>query len=438
MSLTELRRSLDLESAGQEIHALAAELYPACSSITGRGFRERLEILERIVPLQRTEVPSGTEVLDWTVPDEWNVDQAWIRGPDGRVVADVRDHGLHVMSYSVPFRGELALDELQPHLHSLPEHPDWIPYRTSYYEPRWGFCLPHRIRAQLGPGTYEVCMDTSLAPGSLSYAEHVSPGREEREVLLSVHACHPALANDNASGIAVAARLMALLDAVPHRHTYRLLVIPGTIGSIAWLARNEGRLERVAHGLVLTCLGDAGRPTYKRSRRGDAPVDRAAALVLSRRPGGAAIRDFDPYGYDERQYCSPGFDLPVGRLTRTPHGEFPEYHTSADDLDLLRPAALADSLDALLEILDVIERDGHYRNLAPRGEPQLGRRGVYPTIGGHSDPGEISRAILWVLSGSDGDQSLLDIAERSGMAFERIAEAADTLLAHALLERLDP
>jgi aminopeptidase-like protein len=337
-----------------------------------------------------------------------------------------------VVNYSVPVRTRMSLAELRPRLHTLPEQPDLIPYRTTYYAEDWGFCLSHRQLSALAEGEYEVCIDATLAPGHLSYGECVLPGESADEILISVHSCHPSLANDNLSGMAVATYLARLLAAGARHHTFRFLFIPGTIGSITWLAGHEPETKRIRHGLVLSCLGDAGPSTYKRSRRGDTLVDRAAAHVL--RQGGAhTLLDFVPYGYDERQYCSPGFDLPVGCLTRTPNGRFPEYHTSADNLDFVRPEALEDSLEKCLRIVEILERDGAYLNLSPKCEPQLGRRGLYRATGGRELPG-FEMALLWVLNLSDGRHSLLDIAERAGVPFRVVLGAATALEGVGLLQ----
>lgn len=418
--------------AGAAMHALITELYPICRSITGEGFRASLRRLAELLPIQFTDVPTGTRVLDWTVPQEWNIRDAWIADGSGRRVVDFRDCNLHVVNYSVPFRGQMTLAELRPRLHTLPAQPDLIPYRTTYYAEDWGFCLAHRVLEQLPEGEYEVCIDSVLAPGRLTYGECVLPGATPEEILLSVHSCHPSLANDNLSGMAVAVCAARQLAGVPRRHTLRVLFIPGTIGSITWLAQHEqDAVARIRHGLVLSCLGDPGPTTYKRSRRGDALVDRAAEHVL-RLAGHHRLLDFVPYGYDERQYCSPGFDLPVGCLTRTPNGKFPEYHTSADNLDFVRPEFLEESLARLLAILEVLDHDSRYLNLNPKGEPQLGRRGLYRNTGGKSPPGH-EMALLWVLNYSDGGHTLLEIAERAGMPFRTIADAAEALLAAGLL-----
>ena len=424
---------------GDEMHALMAELFPICRSITGNGLRETLRHVAARIPLDLTEVPSGTRVLDWTVPNEWNVRDAWIEGPGGERIVDFHACNLHLMSYSTPVRRRMTLAELRPHLHTLPDQPDWIPYRTSYYEENWGFCLRHRVFETLLDGEYEVRIDTTLEPGSLTYGECIVPGDGTDEVLISTHCCHPSLANDNLSGIAVAVGLARHVLALPRRrYTYRFLFIPGTIGAIAWLARNDGAATtRIRHGLVLTGLGDRGPLTYKRSRQGNAVIDHAAAHVVGQADRAGTVRDFSPYGYDERQYCSPGFDLPVGRLSRTPHGEYPEYHTSADDLAFVRPERLADSLSTLAEIVEILEHDARYVNTHPKGEPQLGRRGLYGGVGGARLPG-YEMALLWVLNGSDGRLSLLDIAERAGLPFQVIQQAAAHLLEHGLLREPPP
>ncbi len=406
--------------------ALIEELYPICRSITGSGVRQTLAVLARSIPLEISEVPSGTAVFDWEVPREWNVREAWIEGPDGDRVVDLRDHTLHLMSYSTPIRARMSLDELRPHLHSLPEHPDWIPYRTSYYREDWGFCITdHKLRT-LREGMYEVCIDSTLEPGNLTYAECVVPGEQEEEFLVFTHVCHPSLCNDNLTGIALATILAKQLRLARPRLTFRFVFAPGTIGSITWLARNESATRRVRHGLVLGLLGDRGPLTYKRSRRLTAPIDRIAAHVLPRLEAAARLVDFSPYGYDERQLCSPGFNLPVGRLTRTPNNEYPEYHSSADNFSIIDPQQLAGSLSACASIMDVADREETYVNLSPHCEPRLGKRGLYrPTGGLH--PGEFEHALLWVLNQSDGTRSLLEIADRSGLSFDTIAAAAEAL-----------
>ncbi len=431
---------------GDALLALVADLLPLRRCLTGQGLRETLARLGEIVPVAVSEVPTGTEVFDWTVPPEWRVREATIGLPDGRRIADWQTSPLHLVQYSGPVRDRMTFAELRPHLHSLPEQPGLVPYRTAYYAPTWGFCLAQTdldaLADALGEtGEAEVVIDADLFDGSMSYGEIVVPGETDDEILISAHACHPALANDNASGLAVAAALAAERLAGPmRRHTLRVLIAPGTLGAIAWLARNPDALGRIKHGLVLANLGDAGGFTYKQSRRGTlhAPlaIDRAVALVMRDAGEPLDVRPWTPDGYDERQFGSPGIDLPVGRLTRTPHGEYPEYHTSGDSLSLLRPASLEGSLNALRTILDVLDGDGRFVNRAPFGEPQLGRRGLYAPIGGLAHPPEAQAALSWVLALADGEHALLDTSERSGLSFQTIRTAADRLLDTDLLEPL--
>jgi len=430
--------------SGSDLYAHVEALFPICRSITGEGLRQTLRYIGERVPLEVREIPSGTPVLDWEVPREWTVRGASIRTLDGREVVNFLNHNLHLMQYSRPLDRVVPREELEQHLHSLPEQPDLIPYRTAYYSDAWGFCLSHRDRLALTDPAYRVTIDTTLAPGSLSYGECVLPGEEPGEVLISVHCCHPSLANDNLSGIAVAIELARALQARRRRFGYRFVFLPGTIGAITWLHFNRDAPSRIRHGLVLTCVGDGAPPTYKRSRRGGAPIDRYAAYVLGQEGHGDRVVPFIPYGYDERQYCSPGFNLPVGCLMRSPNGTFPEYHTSADDVSFVKPEALADSLRVAERILTIAELDCIPINTQPYGEPQLGRRGLYRAVGGQHDQGGgvafDQMTLLWVLNLADGDHSLLDIAERSGKPFEAVAAAAEALRSVGLLtgERLIP
>jgi aminopeptidase-like protein len=416
---------------GARLHATMEELYPICRSITGDGVRATLDVLEKSVPLQRQAVPSGHQAFDWTVNDEWNVRDAYVADRYGERVIDFRRHNLHLVSYSTPVRATMSLEELRPHLHTMPDRPGWIPYRTTYYHRTWGFCLAHDELERLGEGPYEVVVDTTLEPGELTYGELVVPGENTDEVILSAHLCHPSLANDNLSGLVVATELARLLGSLDRRrYTYRFLFAPGTIGSITWLSRNPDVWPRIRHGLVLTGLGGPGELVYKQTRRGDRVVDRAAAHVV--RHNGGEVRGYSPYGYDERQFNSLGFDLPVGRLSRTPHGEYPEYHTSGDDLDFVTPDQLVASLRALLEIVDVLENDRVVRNTSPFGEPQLGKRGLYPTVGGRTADDEVM-AMLWTLAYADGIASLLDISETAGLPFAAVRDAAAKLSVPGLL-----
>lgn len=413
---------------------LMSVAYPLCRSITGQGVRDTLEIVRRTIPLVIHEVPSGSPALDWTVPREWQIRSAWIRGSDGRVVVDFADHSLHVMSYSVGVHGIFSLSELRPHLFSRPDLPDAIPYRTSYYNETWGFCLRHRDLENLTEDQYEVFIDAELVDGSLTYGELVIPGETDREILLTTHVCHPSMANDNLSGIAVLTALGSLLQRSPRRYTYRLLFIPGTIGSLTWLERNREAVQRIDHGVVLTGVGDRGGPSWKSPRRTGTRIDRAFSHVL-RRDGRSDVTflDYYPYGYDERQFCSPGFDLAVGRFGRSVHGEYPEYHTSADDLDFVTADSLRDSLRIVATALDIVDGDAVPRSLAPFGEPQLGRRGLYSSVGGAIDQHSVEMALLWVMSYADETHSLLDIATLSGISFGSIQEAAKRLCAADIL-----
>jgi aminopeptidase-like protein len=434
VTLSDLIQSLDADAVGREIYALAAEMYPYCRSITGDGLRQTLRTIQKHIPVVLNEVPSGTQVFDWTVPNEWNIRDAFIRNAWGERVVDFRRHNLHVMSYSVPVNRRMTLAELRPHLHTLPDRPDWIPYRTSYYKETWGFCLAHRDFQQLDEGDYEVWIDSTLAPGSLTFGETYLPGDTAEEVLISCHCCHPSLANDNLSAISLATALAKRLREVRHRYSYRFLFIPGTIGSITWLALNEDKTKGIRHGLVLSCLGDAGGFTYKKSRRGDAEIDRAAQHVLRRGAAPHRILDFIPWGYDERQYCSPGFDLAVGCLMRSQNGTFPEYHTSADNLDFIQPSFLGDSFTRVLSVIEVLEGNGTWVNQSPKCEPRLGARGLYPSMGGR-DASLEQLALLWVLNLCDGRHDLLSIAERAGLPFAAVSKAAEALGRVGLLGR---
>ena len=419
---------------GADLYALAARLFPIPRSITGEGVRQSLAILAEQIALDVLEIPTGTPVFDWSVPREWQLREAHIIAPDGRRIADAAGHNLQLLSYSAPFRGRIGLDELRRHLFTLPEQPELIPYRTSYYKEQWGFCLPHRLVEALPEGEYEVVVDTELFAGSLSVGEFALAGESAEEVLFSTHCCHPSLANDNLSGMVVAAALAESLAARPHRRlSYRFLFVPGTIGAIAWLATNREKLPQIRHALVLAGLGAPGPFHYKKSRSGDAPIDREVRRALAACGEELVVEDFVPFGYDERQFNSPGIGLEAGCFSRIPYGRYPEYHTSADNLDLIRPETLAGSLAALESLVDGLEHRECFRNLAPECEPQLGRRGLYRLIGGDDAGRDSELAILWMLNLSDGSHSLEDIAERSGIAVERLREATEALLSASLL-----
>lgn len=412
---------------------LIKELYPICRSITGEGVRETLRIIQKRVPLEIQEVPSGTKVFDWTVPLEWNVADAYVMNRAGKRVIDFQSHNLHLMSYSVPVRKKMSLEELRPHLFSLPAHPEWIPYRTSYYKENWGFCMRHVDFEELSDEEYDVVIDSTLQAGSLTYGELYLPGEASDEILVSCHVCHPSLCNDNLSGITVAVKLAETMAARSRRYSYRFLFIPGTIGSITWLAQNEQIVPRIRHGLVITGVGDAGNVTYKKSRQGNAEIDRVTTHVLRHSGEAHSIIDFFPYGYDERQYCSPGFNLPVGCFMRTPHGQYPEYHSSADNFDLIRSESLSRSYADCLQIFELLEGNRVYVSQNPRCEPQLGRRGLYRAVAGQQENQFRELALLWVLNMSDGRHALLDIADRANLPFGQIQSAAEALIEAGLL-----
>ncbi len=423
-------KSDDAKEIGQVMHARLRSLYPFCRSITGDGVRETLAELQTTVPLVLHEVPSGTKVFDWTVPNEWNIHDAWIKNSAGERVVDFRQSNLHVVGYSTPVHTKMPLSALKSRLHSLPDRPHAIPNLTSYYKEDWGFCLSHDALNALVDGEYEVCIDSTLAPGSLTYGEFFLPGALSDEVLFSVHVCHPSLANDNLSGIVVASQLAAEMVARPKlRYSYRFLFVPASIGVVCWLARNESRVDRIKHGLVVSGVGDSGGITYKRSRQGFAEIDQAVESVLANHGSTHSIQDFVPFGYDERQYCSPGFNLPVGRISRTPYGEYPQYHTSDDNPDFVKAESLAESLRLLNKIVDVLEGNRKYVNTQPKCEPQLGKRGLYSELNGEGE----STVMLWVLNYSDGNNTLLDIARRASIPFERVRKVASILESHGLL-----
>ncbi len=418
---------------GDQIFALAAKIYPICRSITGNGVRHTLYELRRHIALKIHEVPTGTAVFDWTIPREWNIRDAYIKNESGEKVVDFAKSNLHVMSYSVPVQRRISLSELKDHLYTLPGQPDLIPYRTSYYREDWAFCMAHHQFESLQDDTYDVLIDSSLTEGYLTYGEYLHKGETQDEFLFSAHICHPSLANDNCSGVALLTYLAERMAGLRTRYSYRFLFAPGTIGAITWLARNEDTTQRIKHGLVVSMVGDAGGPTYKRSRRGNTLIDRAIVHVLKHSGLEPAILDFSPYGYDERQYCSPGFNLPVGLFQRSRFGEIPQYHTSADNLDFIRPAHLSESYRLITQTLDVIENDTIYINLLPKCEPQLGRRGLYGAVGGDKDAAAANMAMLWILNLSDGVHSLLDIAERAELPFEVIRRTAERLEQYGLL-----
>lgn len=437
IAVSDFKTDIDPTEVGKPMYELVQELYPICRSITGNGVRETLRRVGEHIPLEVHEVPTGTRVFDWTVPKEWNIRDAYVKNSDGIKVIDFKKSSLHVLNYSTPIRKRMSLAELREHLYTLPDRPDWIPYKTSYYQERWGFCLSQNQLDSLAEGLYEVVIDSTLEAGNLTYAECFIPGERPDEVLISCHVCHPSICNDNLSGIALSTFLAKHLRGRPLRYSYRFIFIPGTIGAITWLALNENATDRINHGLVVANVGDSGKMNYKKSRRGNAEIDKAAAHALKESGSSYEVTDFSPYGYDERQFCSPGFNLPMGSLTRTPWGRYPEYHTSADNLSLVQPKYLADSFKTYLSVLEILENNRRYMNQNPKCEPQLGKRGLYRQMGGNVESKEAELAMLWVLNFSDGRHSLLEIAERSKLTFPAVRAAALALETAGLLRTVD-
>ncbi|MBX3422415.1 MAG: DUF4910 domain-containing protein [Pirellulaceae bacterium] len=460
----------DSRVAGQSMQQFAAELFPFHRAITGAGVRSTLTAIAQRIPLEVRRLPTGLPVLDWEVPSEWELRDAYVQHPAGHKVIQLAKSNLHVVSYSVGVDEQLSWPELKPFLYTLPEHPDWIPYRTAHFQTRWGFCLSHRdwesLESDPPAGTFRALIDAQQKPGHLEWGEVFLAGQRSEEFLISTHICHPSLANDNLSGIVIATELARRLAALPQLpFSFRFLFIPATIGAIAWLDQNRENVSRICGGLVLSNLGDSGAFTYKSSRQRTALIDQTVNLVLKRLTVGARLRDFVPWGYDERQFCSPGFDLPIGRFTRSPEGAYPQYHTSADDLNLIQPGYLSQSLQVLCWIISEfaksfprksenihaaqsvaesssssagksISGSDVYVNLHPFGEPKLDRYGLYKGYGQVQNMA-FQQAVLWALNLSDGKHTFDDIVVRSGLDAQLLRRAIEKLSDCNLLTKIN-
>jgi len=424
----------DITNIGRKLYEFAERMYPICRSITGQGVRDTLEIIREKIPLSIHQVPTGTRVFDWEVPKEWNIKDAYIKNSKGEKIVDFTNNNLHVVSYSIPVDMLMTLSELKKHLHTIESQPDCIPYRTSYYNETWGFCLSHNQLIALPEDDYQVFIDSSLDDGVLNYGEYYIAGDSSEEILFYTHICHPSLCNDNLSGISTVTYLAKLLMERKLHFSYRFIFAPGTIGSISWLSLNESMLSKIRHGLVVALVGDSGKLNYKRNRNSSSEIDKVVCKVLEDSSKAFDILEFSPYGYDERQFCSPGINLDVGRLTRTPNNCYTEYHTSADNLDFIKADKLAESLQVILQTVNVLENNKTYINTSPKCEPQLGKRGLYDKTGGKKDVEQNAFAMLWLLNQSDGKNSLLDISIRSGLRFETISDASKDLESCGLLK----
>jgi aminopeptidase-like protein len=421
----------------KEIEKYFDRLWPITRSLTGNGNRETLKILSELIDLEITDVPSGTQCFDWNVPPEWNIKEAWVKDSKGNKIIDFSENNLHILGYSEPFEGKLSFEELKSHLYTLPEQPDLIPYLTSYYKRRWGFCLTHNQLMQLDQNeTYEVLIDSSLDEnGSMTIGEAIIKGKSDKEILFSTYICHPSLANNELSGPLVSAFLYKSLKEFKNlKYTYRFIFVPETIGSIYILSvKGEYWKKHLKAGLVITCIGDNGKFTYKRSRIGNSLIDRAVETILKQTESDFNVVDFFPSGSDERQYCSPGFNLPVGSLMRTMYGKYPEYHTSADNKDFISFDAMEKSVQKYLEVIELLEKNEKYINKIPYCEPQLGKRGLYPTLGSQKVTEDFVKAMMWILNMSDGENDLISISEKSKMSVKDLIPVVDKLIENGIL-----
>ncbi len=430
-----VRQSL---GTSEELYSLATKLYPIGRSLTGNGVRETFKILKQLLPdLVTYEVPSGATAFDWQVPDEWNILSAQIVGPDNKVIVDYANHNLHVVGYSIPIDTEMNLEELQQHLHSLPDQPDAIPYVTSYYKRTWGFCLTHNVRKTLVAGTYRVRIVADLRPGSLTYGELVLPGETANEILVSTYICHPSMANNEISGPVVATFLARWIRHLPRRNTYRFIFVPETIGALVYLSRNLEHLQQhTKAGFVVTCCGDPGQFSFMPSRTGATYADRLATTVLSCHEPNFKTYSFLQRGSDERQYCAPLVNLPVVSVMRSKYHEYPEYHTSLDNLSFITPQALHQTLEIYSEL--VLAAEFNCTPIATvYGEPQLSKYGLYPTTGGQVDQAEIAMT-LDLLALADGAHDLLNISRITGHSVTTLRSRVELLASKNLISILQP
>ncbi len=420
-----------------DVYGWIKDLFPICRSLTGDGVRETLAYFKKLLPeLEIHEIATGTEVFDWTIPNEWNIKDAWIKDPDGKKIVDFKELNLHVLGYSTPIHTKLSLEELQKHLYSLPEQPEAVPYVTSYYKERWGFCISEKQRSNLKSGDYEVFIDSKLGPGHLTYADLLIPGKSKKEILLSSYVCHPSMANDELSGPTIAIALARWIKKLDRRFSYRIVLIPETIGAIAYLSKNIDQMKKnTIAGFVLSCMGDDLTYSYLESRLGNSYADRVAQTVLNNHFPDYKKYSFLTRGSDERQYCSPGVDLPVVSIMRSKYAQFPEYHTSNDNLDFISPEGLAGSMEVLKKAIKLIEADKKYK-VKCLCEPQLGKRGLYPSISTHATFAQVKDLRNFIVY-SDGNHSLLDISEKIGVAPELLYPIIDKLIQADLIEEVN-
>ena len=424
---------LNNNNIGIEIYSFIEKLFPICRSITGNGTRKTLELIKQHIPIEINDIPSNTKVFDWNVPKEWNIIDAYVKNSKGEKIIDFKISNLHILQYSISIHKKISLDELKNHLYTLEEYPNWIPYKTSYYQENWGFCMSYKQFQTLEDDEYEVFIDSTLENGSLTYGELFFKGEIEDEILFSTYICHPSMCNDNLSGVLLLTFLAKTLIDKKTKYSYRFLFIPETIGAISWLAKNENNVHKMKYGVVATCVGDSGQLTYKKTKQGNTLIDKIVEKILVDSRDSYEIVDFFPTGSDERQFSSPGFNIPVGSLVRTLYGKFPEYHTSADNMDFINSKSLQDSFTKYNSIIHVLENNVIYKNQNPKCEPNLGKRKLYDLIGANKELPSNSNSIFWLLNQSDGNTSLLEIATKSNISFIDIKNMADILVSHDLL-----